>query len=71
MAKGRIKSFSEQSGFGYIEHPEYGELFFDYEACDFHPEAGDEVEVLEVTKRYDGSLKAKTVTCTSKPHQDK
>jgi cold shock CspA family protein len=65
----RIKSFSEQQGFGIIEHQEHGDLLFDYEACDFHPEEGDEVEVHEVGKRFDGSLKAKRVTCPAKPHK--
>ena len=63
----RIKSFSAQQGFGYIEHPEYGDLLFDYEACNFAPEEGDEVEVVEVGKRFDGSPKAKKVTCAAKP----
>jgi len=62
-----IKSWSEEQGFGYIEHPEYGDLLFDFEACDFHPEVGDEVEVLEVGKRFDGSPKAIKVVCSSKP----
>jgi cold shock CspA family protein len=66
MAKGKIKSWSEEQGFGYIEHPEYGDLLFDFEACDFFPEIGDEVEVVEVGKRYDGSLKAKKVVCPTK-----
>ena len=26
MAMGKIKSWSEEQGFGYIEHPEYGDL---------------------------------------------
>ncbi len=63
----RIKSWSNEQGFGYIEHPEYGDLLFDFEACDFHPEVGDEVEVLEVGKRYDGSFKATKVVCPTKP----
>jgi hypothetical protein len=67
MAK--IKSWSEEQGFGYIEHEEYGDLLFDFEACDFHPEVGDEVEVLEVGKRFDGSPKAKKVICPSKPRE--
>lgn len=64
-----IKTFSMEKGFGIIEHPEHGELTFDYEACDFHPEEGDEVEVGEVAKRYDGKLKAKKITCPAKPHK--
>jgi hypothetical protein len=63
----RIKQWSNEQGFGYIEHPEHGDLLFDFESCDFHPEVGDEVEVLEVGKRYDGSLKAKKVICPAKP----
>jgi hypothetical protein len=63
----RIKSWSNEQGFGYIEHPDHGDLLFDYEACDFHPEVGDEVEVLELGKRYDGSLKAIKVVCPDKP----
>jgi hypothetical protein len=63
----RIKSWSNEQGFGYIEHPEHGDLLFDFEACDFHPEVGDEVEVVEVGKRYDGSLKATKVICPTKP----
>ncbi|MBN2496161.1 MAG: hypothetical protein JXR96_16330 [Deltaproteobacteria bacterium] len=62
----RIKSFSRQQGFGYIEHPELGDLLFDIEACDFSPEVGDEVEVVEIGKRFDGSPKAKRVTCPAK-----
>jgi len=69
MAMGKIKSWSEEQGFGYIEHPEHGDLLFDFEACDFFPEIGDEVEVIEVGKRYDGSLKAKKVVCSSKPRK--
>ena len=64
MAK--IKSFSPEQGFGYIEHPEHGDLLFDFEACNFKPEVGDEVEVVELGKRYDGSPKAKRVTCAAK-----
>jgi cold shock CspA family protein len=67
MASARIKSWSNEKGFGYIEHPEYGDLLFDFEACDFQPEVGDEVEVIEVGKRYDGSPKATKVICSSKP----
>ncbi len=63
----RIKSFVKEQGFGYIDHPEHGELLFDFEACDFQPAEGDEVEVLEVKKCYDGSLKAKRVSCPAKP----
>lgn len=70
MATARIKSWSNEQGFGYIEHPEYGNLLFDFEACDFQPEVGDEVEVLEVGKRFDGSPKAKKVICPSKPRND-
>ena len=66
MAKATIKSWSNEKGFGYIEHPEHGDLLFDFEACDFQPEVGDEVEVVELGKRYDGSLKAKKVICPSK-----
>ncbi len=69
MAMGKIKSWSEEQGFGYIEHPEYGDLLFDFEACDFFPEVGDEVEVVEVGKRYDGSPKAKKVICPAKPRK--
>jgi cold shock CspA family protein len=65
MAK--IKSFSKQQGFGYIDHPDYGDLLFDYEACNFEPAEGDEVEVVEIGKRYDGSPKAKKVICPAKP----
>lgn len=63
----RIKSFSREQGFGYIEHPEHGELRFDFESCDFNPEEGDEVEVLEIGKGWDGSPKAKRVVCPAKP----
>lgn len=69
MAMGKIKSWSEEQGFGYIEHPEHGDLLFDFEACDFFPEIGDEVEVVEISKRYNGSLKAKKVVCPSKPRK--
>jgi len=67
--KARIKSWSDQQGFGYIEHPQYGDLFFDFEACDFHPEVGDEVLVEEVRPRRDGKMKAVKVTCPAKPHK--
>jgi hypothetical protein len=63
----RIVSFSKEQGFGYLEDPEKGKLLFDFEACDFAPEAGDEVIVLETAKRFDGSLKAKRVSCPAKP----
>ena len=61
-----IREFSKEKGFGIIEHPEHGDLTFDFEACDFQPEVGDEVEVQEVGKRFDGRLKAKRVTCPAK-----
>lgn len=65
----RIKSFSQEQGFGYIEHPEHGDLLFDFEACDFPPEEGDEVLVHEVATRRDGRLKAKRVSCPAKPRK--
>ncbi len=65
----RIKSWSEEQGFGYIDHPEHGDLQFDFEACDFLPELGDEVEVLEIVTRRDGTLKAKKVRCPAKLHK--
>jgi cold shock CspA family protein len=67
MALGRIKSFTKEKGFGYIDHPEHGEVLFDYEACNFEPEEGDEVEVGEVRKGYGGIIKARKVTCPAKP----
>jgi len=63
----RIKSFSKEQGFGYIEHPEHGDLLFDFESCNFPPEVGDDVVVEEMGKRFDGSPKAKKVTCPGKP----
>jgi hypothetical protein len=63
----KIKSFSKEQGFGYIDHPEHGDLLFDFESCDFNPEVGDEVEVIEIVKRYNGALKAKRVSCPAKP----
>lgn len=63
----RIKQWSKEQGFGYIEHPEHGDLLFDFEACDFEPEVGDEVVVEQLGKRYDGSPKAIKVTCPAKP----
>lgn len=63
----RIKSFAKEQGFGYIEHPDHGDLLFDFEACDFTPEVGDEVDVIEVAERFDGSLRAKKVSCPAKP----
>ena len=66
MAKATIKSWSNEQGFGYVSHPEHGDLLFDFEACNFQPEVGDEVEVTELGKRYDGSLKAKKVICPAK-----
>ena len=69
MALARIVQFSKEKGFGYIEHPEHGKLLFDFEACDFNPDEGDEVEVVELGKRFDGSLKAKRVTCPAKPRK--
>ncbi len=69
MATARIKSWSNEQGFGHIEHPEHGDLLFDFEACSFQPEVGDEVVVEEIGKRYDGSLKAKRVSCPAKKHK--
>ncbi|MBW2732572.1 MAG: hypothetical protein JRH20_09270, partial [Deltaproteobacteria bacterium] len=46
MALAKVKSFSKEQGFGYIVHPEHGDMLFDYEACNFNPEEGDEVEVV-------------------------
>ncbi|MCA9670382.1 MAG: hypothetical protein KC503_32525 [Myxococcales bacterium] len=67
MAQAVIKSFKKEQGFGYIDHPEHGDLLFDFEACNFEPEVGDVVEVTQIGKRYDGSPKAKAVICPSKP----
>ncbi len=69
MASARIKSFTKEHGFGRIEHPEHGELLFDFEACNFPPEEGDEVEVGEVIKDRRGKLRAKKVTCPAKPRK--
>ena len=66
MALGRIESFEMEKGFGYIEHPEHGKLIFDFEACNFTPVAGDEVEVGEIKESYAGK-RAKGVTCPAKP----
>jgi cold shock CspA family protein len=63
----RIKSFKKDQGFGYIEHEEHGDMLFDYTACNFEPEEGDEVVVEEVGKRYNGDPKAVRVTCPAKP----
>lgn len=62
-----IKQWSKEQGFGYIEHPEHGDLLFDFEVCDFEPEVGDEVVVEQIGQRYDGSPKATKVTCPAKP----
>lgn len=62
----RIKQWSKEQGFGYIEHPEHGDLLFDFEACDFEPQVGDEVVVEQLGKRYDGAPKATKVTCPAK-----
>jgi len=67
MALARIREFTREQGFGIIDHPEHGELSFDFEACNFSPAVGDEVDVVEVGKRWDGGLKAKRVTCPAKP----
>lgn len=69
MATATVKSFSKEQGFGTIDHPEHGELFFDFEACNFAPEAGDVVEVAEVKERRypKGTFKAMGVTCPAKP----
>lgn len=69
MAMAKVKSFSKEQGFGYIDHPEHGDLLFDFEACDFDPEEGDEVEVHEVAERRLGGYKAKRVTCPAKPRK--
>ena len=66
----RIKQWSNEQGFGYIEHPEYGDILFDFEACDFSPEEGDEVEIREIGKRYDGSPKAIKVICPAKQKKE-
>ena len=66
---GKIVEWSNENGFGYIEHPEHGRLLFDFESCDFNPEVGDEVVVEELAKRYDGSYKAKRVSCPAKPRK--
>ena len=52
----RIKSFARDKGFGYIEHPEYGDLLFDFEACNFSPEEGDEVEVVLKDSPFYGEM---------------
>lgn len=69
MAMAKVKSYSKEQGFGYIDHPEHGDLLFDYEACNFDPVEGDEVEVHEVAPRRMGGFKAKRVTCPAKPRK--
>ena len=71
MALARIKSFTPEQGFGYIEHPEHGDLLFDFESCNFTPEVGDEVDVVEIKEGYKGRLKAARVVCPAKPAGDK
>ena len=63
----KIKSFKKDQGFGYIAHPDHGDLLFDYVACNFEPEEGDEIEILEMGKRYNGAPKATKVVCPAKP----
>ncbi len=63
----KIKSFQKDQGFGYIDHPEHGDLLFDYTACNFEPAEGDEVVIEEMGKNYKGLPKPLKITCPEKP----
>ena len=63
---GVIKSWSKEQGFGYVTHPQLGDVVFDYDGCDFEPAPGDKVLILVIGKRYDGKPKVKRIACPAK-----
>ena len=63
---GVIKSWKKESGFGYVDHPELGDVMFDYDGCDFEPQAGDKVLLLKLKKTWNGKPKCKRIACPEK-----
>jgi uncharacterized protein YndB with AHSA1/START domain len=63
---GVIKSWSKEQGFGYVTHPELGDIVFDYDGCDFEPDPGDKVLILVLKKSWDGKPKVKRIACPAK-----
>jgi uncharacterized protein YndB with AHSA1/START domain len=63
---GTIKSWKKEHGFGYIDHPELGDVMFDYDGCDFEPEPGDKVVLLRLKKTWNGKPKCKRLACPDK-----
>lgn len=61
-----VKSWSKEQGFGYVTHPQLGDVVFDYDGCDFEPAPGDQVLLLVLGKRYDGQPKVKRIACPAK-----
>lgn len=61
-----IKSWSKEQGFGYVTHPQLGDIVFDYDGCDFEPAVGDDVVLLVLGKRFDGKPKVKRIACPAK-----
>ncbi len=63
---GVIKSWSKEQGFGYVTHAELGDIVFDYDGCDFEPEAGDNALLLVIAKSWNGQPKVKRIACPAK-----
>ncbi|MBN2724326.1 MAG: SRPBCC domain-containing protein [Deltaproteobacteria bacterium] len=61
-----IRSWKKEQGFGYVEHPELGEVMFDYDGCDFEPTEGDKVLLLVLKKTWNGKPKCKRIACPAK-----
>ncbi|MBU1218758.1 SRPBCC domain-containing protein [Myxococcota bacterium] len=63
---GVVKSWKKEQGFGYVDHPEIGEVMFDYDGCDFEPVEGDKVLLLVIKKTWNGKPKCKRISCPAK-----
>jgi hypothetical protein len=63
---GVIKSWAKEQGFGYVTHPQLGDVVFDYDGCDFEPAPGDQVLLLVLKKQWNGKPKVKRIACPGK-----
>lgn len=61
-----VISWKKEQGFGYALHPQLGEVMFDYDGCDFEPEVGDKVILLQLKKAWNGKPKCKRISCPAK-----
>jgi hypothetical protein len=61
-----VKSWAKEQGFGYVTHPQLGDVVFDYDGADFEPEPGDKVLLLVIAKAWNGKPKVKRIACPAK-----